>query len=133
MDTSSLDTLVHQYEILCLDADRTRSIWLTHPQFYSAAELSSMLEETIESIPKPQLASWGQEATETDRFVRSLGEQIHVDPTLLERLTKRGPPGTVTLSTVLDHVIDQLCLTRRFSRLIPTTAVVRYGGEVLVS
>lgn len=133
MQTPLLESNVHHYELLCLDADRTRSIWLTHPAEFSAAQLNTMIDEVVASVPRDQLVAWGREAQAMHQFTLNLGQHLDVDPRLLERLEKQASSEEVTFSAVIDRVVDRLCETHHFARLSPTAAVVRYGAEVLAA
>lgn len=125
---------MYHYEVLVLDANRTRSVWLTHPNEFRKKQLDRMLDDAIESIPKDTLNRWAEEARASQQIILELAQRLEVDSALLDRLEHTSTDeNKVTLSAVLDPLVDQVCAMYGFTRLIPTAAVARYGQEVLAA
>lgn len=124
---------VYHYEVLCLDANRTRSIWLTHLDEFAQQQLNAMIDATLSVIPHDTLQEWAVESRTMSQEALDLGRGLGVHPGLLSRLESRADETKVTFSAVLDRVIDTMCATYGFNRLTPTAAVARYGPEVVAA
>lgn len=127
------ETTVYHYEVLCLDAHRTRSIWLTHADEFAQQQLNAMIDATLSITPHDILTQWALESRSMSQEALDLGRDLNVHPGLLARLEQRVDETKVTFSAVLDRVIDTMCATYGFNRLTPTAAVARYGPEVVAA
>lgn len=124
---------MYHYELLCLDQDRTRSVWLTYRDALTPTELNMMIDQVIATVPRATLLEWGKDVDELDRFALTLGQHLDVDPRVLAYLAQRVHGNRPTFSSVLDRIVELLCRTYGFERLVPTAAVVRYGSDVLAA
>lgn len=124
---------MYHYELLVLDANRTRSVWLTHLNEFHRKQLLRMLDDTVTSIPKDTLFHWSQEARQAQELTLDLAQQLEVDTVMQERLGATLDENNVTLSAVLDPLVDHMCARYGFTRLMPTAVVVRHGQEVLAA
>lgn len=124
---------MYHYELLCLDADRTRSVWLTHTRAFTGEELDQLLRQVQTQVPHEVLAEWATEARHLHESVLSLGQSLGVEPALLTRLERRLTASRSTFSDVVEPLIDRLCLLHGFTRLMPAAVVVRYGNEPLAA
>lgn len=124
---------MYHYELLCLDSERTRSIWLTHPREYSTTELSAQLAQTQLAISPDTLREWADETRSLHDSTLELGISLGLSPELRGRLESRMQQPDTTLSAVLDRLVDRFCHDHGFERLIPTAVVVRHGQEVVVT
>lgn len=124
---------MYHYELLCLDSERTRSIWLTHPREYSTSEISAQLAKTQLAISPDTFQMWAAESRALQASTLDLGIALGLSEELRGRLESRMQQPETTLSAVLDRLIDQFCHDHGFERLIPTAVVVRHGQEVVVT
>jgi hypothetical protein len=124
---------VYNYEMLCLDGERTRSIWLTHPEELSPDEFHDMLAETRASVPLTTLQQWAAETQDMHAASLELGRTLKVSPEIMQVLESRIPTEATTFGAVLNQLIERLCDRHGFRRLTPTAVVVCYGHEVLAA
>lgn len=124
---------MYHYELLCLDAERTRSIWLTHAREYSASELEHMLSQTRFNIDPETYRGWAAESRAMTFTTLELGHALGLSSELRDRLESRMQQPDPTISLVLDRLVDRLCEEHAFERLIPTAVTVCYGQEVVVT
>lgn len=124
---------MYNYELLCLDGERTRSIWLTHAQELDAHHLAGMLDEVQADVPAELLRRWSKDSHELHKASLELGRSLNVAPEVMALLERRIPPEQPTFASVFDELVDRLCLAHGFRRLTPTAVVVRFGPTVLAA
>ena len=124
---------MHYYELLLLDADRTRSIWVTHDQAYTTDEFTTLFETCEAEITLPTKLALSHQSREMRRSVFQLGQSLNVAPPLLDRLGREPETPLPVYGDVIEAIVDHLCETRGFRRLTPTAVAVRYGQDVVTA
>lgn len=113
-----------------MDVERTRSIWITHASEFTPEQFLELYDAAEAEISMEALRQAADESLGMRHSLMRLGESLNLSPGLLRRW-KREDSTAVRYGDVLDHIVDHLCRTRGFRRLVPTAVAVRYGHEVL--
>lgn len=124
---------MHYYELLLLDADRTRSIWVTHDQEYTSDEFMTVFEACDGEINLPTKEAISHQSREMRRSMVQLGHSLRVASPLLDRLAREPETPLPVYGDVIEAIVDHMCRTRGFRRLTPTAVAVRYGREVVTA
>jgi len=122
---------VHYYEVLCLDAARTRSAWLCHPTVFDPTTFQTMLTDVINTIPAARVRTWIAENQSGDTTAITIAKILGVQSDVTQDIEHRFESATVALNTVFGLVIDLLCERYHFSRMIPQAVAVFHGAETV--
>lgn len=122
---------MYYYEVLCLDAARTRSVWLSHSAAFDPATLQTLVLDVINTLPSARVRTWVAENQSGDTTVVTIAKILGVESEGVQNIEHRFDAGAISLNSIFGLVVELLCERHGFSRMVPHAVAVFHGAETV--